>query len=456
MLSQGTRHIVRSLFNYPEAHTQLRPTAWLDGLRGVAAFEVLLYHYHLQFLFYEHNPAYGSRPDTYQWWRLPYIRNFYHSGHAMVNVFFLISGFVLTQRSLTLIRTQNYEKLYPAISSAIFRRALRIYLPAAAVTFVGMLLTWVGIQTASPARIDNLFLQILDWLYACRDFAQPFHNYHNQWELYHKYEAVMWTLPLEFYGSVVCYLTLLAVARITHSWKRTAVILTVTYFAAVKANWWCVNFLIGMLHADFMIWQGKTEGSWSTSFQAKCIYGVVFVWALYVAGLPDAHYDDYNLPGYDWYYKHFPESWREAEDGGRFWWMISGCTMTFCISQLPVLKKIFETRFCQYLGRISFMLYLVHMYVFNSIGKRWKEMLTGLVAEDVLIEATQKTVKTVPGNNGLFVYFAFWILMLPLVMVIAGQVTKHVDDPSIRFAKWLENKAIANEKHEYTTIIPMQ
>jgi len=138
MLSLSTRHILRTLFNYPETRAQLRSTAWLDGLRGVAAFEVLIYHYHLQFLGYDHNPAYGSRRDTYQWWRLPYIRNFYHSGHAMVNVFFLISGFVLTQRSLTLIRSQNYDKLYPSISSAVFRRAIRIYLPCFAITFVGM------------------------------------------------------------------------------------------------------------------------------------------------------------------------------------------------------------------------------------------------------------------------------------------------------------------------------
>jgi len=269
----------------------------------------------------------------------------------------------------------------------------------------------------------------------------------------------MWTLPLEFYGSIVCYLTIMAVARVTHPAKRTAVILTVIYFAAVKANWWSANFLIGMLHADFIIWQDKTVNHWSTSFAAKCFWGMVFVWALYVAGLPDAKYNDYKLPGFDWYYDHVPDSWQEYEDGGRFWWMIAGCTMTFCISQLPLLKKIFETRICQYLGRISFMLYLLHMYTFNLIGRRWKEMITELVAEDIIIkgEGFEKTARVAAGNRLLLVYLAFWPFMLPLVFIVAGQVTKYVDDPSIQFAKWLEGKAMADHRNsEEYVAIPLQ
>lgn len=453
--SQSTRHVLRILFNYPDARLHLRPTAWLDGLRGVAAFEVLLYHYHLQFLGYGHNPAYGSRADTMQWWRLPFIRNFYHSGHSMVNVFFLISGFVLTQRSLTLIRTQQYEKLYPSISSAIFRRGIRIYLPAVVVSFFGMLLTYYGLKE-SPPKQENIFLQIVDWFYASRDFVQPFHNYNNEMDILHRYEWTMWTLPLEIYGSVICYLTVMAVSRITHPVKRSAVVLLFTWFAAVKANWWSTNFLIGMLHADFMIWQGKTERSVTTSFAAKCLWGGVFIWALYLAGLPDAHYEEYNLPGFDWYYHNTPMSWQGIEGGGRFWWMISGITLTVSISQVPLLRKIFETRLCQYLGRISFMLYLVHVYVFHLVGRMWKNMLSDLVGEDVYSEENKTTTRMARGNGLYFVYFGFWIVMLPVVLIVAGQVTKYVDDPSIRFAKWLETKFIEDDdEKEIASSIPV-
>jgi peptidoglycan/LPS O-acetylase OafA/YrhL len=318
-----------------------------------------------------------------------------------------------------------------------------------------MLLTYYGLKD-SPPKQEYIFLQVVDWFYACRDFVQPFHNYNNESDIIHRYEWTMWTLPLEIYGSVICYLTVMAVARITHPVKRSAVVLLFTWFAAVKGNWWSTNFLIGMLHADFMIWQGKTERSLTTSFTVKCLWGGVFIWALYLAGLPDAHYEEYNLPGFDWYYHNTPMSWQGIEGGGRFWWMISGITLTVSISQVPLLRKIFETRLCQYLGRISFMLYLVHMYVFELVGRMWKNMLSDLVAEDVYSEETKTTTRIARGNGLYFVYFGFWIVMLPVVLIVAGQVTKYVDDPSIRFAKWLETKFIEDDDgKEIASSIPV-
>lgn len=455
--SSSTRHALRVLFNYPEARTNLRPTAWLDGLRGVAAFEVLLYHWHLQFWNFSHNPTYGSTADTRQWWRLPFIRNFSNSGHTMVNVFFLISGFVLTQRSLTLIRSQNYDKLYPSISSAIFRRAIRIYLPTCAISFFGMLLTYIGMTDVGVAgKQDSFILQFVDWFYACRDFAQPFHEYYKDSDIIHRYESVFWTLPLEFYGSMVCYLTLMAVARITHPVNRTAVVVIVTWFALVKANWWTANFLAGMLHAEFSIWQEKTEKSWSTGRIAKCFWAAVFIWAFYVAGLPEAQYDKYSLPGFDWYYSHVPNSWREVENGGRFWWMISGICLTVSISQLQTLKHIFETRICQYIGRISFMLYLVHPYVFNTVGKMWKNNLQMFLGTEEGHLPNSDIPKIVLHGPWWYVwYLGFWVVMLPVVLVVSGQVTKYIDDPSMRFAKWLEGKAIEDSREDYTTSVPM-
>lgn len=60
----------------------LRETAWLDGLRGVASFQVFIFHSsedwgltgerHLR-------NGYGSNEVTRDWWRLPFIRLVYSS-----------------------------------------------------------------------------------------------------------------------------------------------------------------------------------------------------------------------------------------------------------------------------------------------------------------------------------------------------------------------------------------
>ena len=83
-------------------------------------------------------------------------------------------------------------------------------------------------------------------------------------------------------------------------------------------------------------------------------------------------------------------------------------------------------------------------------------MLTSLVGEDVYFEAYDRTVSIPPPNGLLFVYICFWIVMLPVVLMVAGQVTKYVDDPSIKFAKWLEGKAIEDERGDNAPLIPMQ
>jgi peptidoglycan/LPS O-acetylase OafA/YrhL len=82
----------------------IRPTAWLDGLRGWASLIVFSFHfthaYHKWSSF-----GYGS-DGNWLFVELPFVRIFY-AGEAMVYVFFIVSGYSLAWGMLQFLLHSN-------------------------------------------------------------------------------------------------------------------------------------------------------------------------------------------------------------------------------------------------------------------------------------------------------------------------------------------------------------
>ena len=103
------------------------PTEYLDGVRGLASFIVFLLHWtHIQYPGI--NSGYGTGDNT-SIWQLPMIRLLY-SGAAMVSIFFVVSGHVLTRRFVQHVHQHEYESLFASLTSLAFRRAIRLFLPS--------------------------------------------------------------------------------------------------------------------------------------------------------------------------------------------------------------------------------------------------------------------------------------------------------------------------------------
>jgi peptidoglycan/LPS O-acetylase OafA/YrhL len=105
------------------------------------------------------------------------------------------------------------------------------------------------------------------------------------------------------------------------------------------------------------------------------------------------------------------------------------------ISQMPRLRtRVFESRACQYLARISFALYLVHEFCLVVFGLRlqgWMVSVTGVG------EAGAK------GGLGYWVVCVVWFAVFTVpVFALAAQVERWVDVPSVRFAKELEERGL--------------
>lgn len=153
-----------------ELDRRLSPTAYLDGVRGIACFIVFWTHFALNW-FPGLKNTYGASSEDNSLLQLPLIRIIY-TGDAAVATFFVISGYALSYRALSKINNGSKAEVLDTLSSATFRRCFRIYLPCAANTFICAILQYYGCFTKDPLgwnwnflppRLPTMSSQFWDW-----------------------------------------------------------------------------------------------------------------------------------------------------------------------------------------------------------------------------------------------------------------------------------------------------
>ena len=123
------------------------------------------------------------------------------------------------------------------------------------------------------------------------------------------------------------------------------------------------------------------------------------------------------------------------------WFFLFWAAM-FLVAGIPRiwwLKSFFESSFNQYLGRISFSLYLVHGPILWTLGDRlycavgwYKE-----AHEEFIPDWVNKFPLSHSGPMGLEPAFLVpHLILLPLTLWAAEIVAKICDEPSARFAAW--------------------
>jgi peptidoglycan/LPS O-acetylase OafA/YrhL len=109
------------------------------------------------------------------------------------------------------------------------------------------------------------------------------------------------------------------------------------------------------------------------------------------------------------------------------------------------VKGFFETRFNQYLGRISYSLYLIHGPVLWTLGDRL--YLAVGWTRDNKVEGLLDWFNLWPlskaGPLGLEPSFLIpHLVLLPFTFWLAEIATRLFDKPSIRFARWAYRKVL--------------
>lgn len=514
------------------AKKSLHPTAYLDGLRGVASLIVVFYHHKCQYV-----PAllegYGSEHDNYWILQLPLIR-IIHSGDFMVHIFYVLSGYVLSARGLKLARQGRQSEFCKSLSSSVARRWLRLMLPVAASLAVAMVishfslwkiqpgLNWLGEVTPRNMSIADLpsnetmplNITILpptprfvwlknqrmpvskDWRNQTSEFAwvlflmgDPLTNgrLHEEVTPYNA-GGVLWTIPAEWYGSMVVFIVTVGVAWL-RDWARAAVIAFLAIYCQYMSRWESAQFISGMFLAELALireasnqntisidheldlptywakcktslptstlstyWQklksASTTLTISTSFQTlhttssnllspttlqalrNLLTTTLFTLGLYLGSTPYLKVS--TSPGFITLWTYTRQNWFLNDSlNARFLHSIGSILVVGSLGYNNPLQAIFTTSLARYLGRISFALYLCHSQVIWTVGNRvfpWAMRVVGGGAES----QTGFLAGMVLGAG----------VCLPIIVWVADVFTRVVDERAVGFARWIGERML--------------
>lgn len=447
------------------APRKLSPTSYLDGLRGVAALFVMIHHYAYQYTATSPQGWHTGGIESNNWFfQLPLIR-VVHSGRFMVAIFFVISGYVLSYRSLKLAREGRPTQLLDSLASSVFRRWLRLHLPVIVSTFIAFVLArynlwidmpfdWAHSSTGSytahkaipfPIPTGSFNTQLRDWYEDAKQLCDPFRYGVVTASRYNI--NVLWTIPLEWMGSMLVFTTVLGIAR-TKTWVKFTVLSGLIYWCHSTTRWEPATFLSGILLAELSFvrayyidssepteltekWEPTKKLSRYLGLASRIFWTAVFMFGIYAGSHPQEgawSTTGYQMLGY----------WIPNQYGGNreiFWLAIGGVLIVLALDNAPYLQRIFTTRFAQYLGDISFSLYMLHVQVMLTLGQ-W-----------LVPKCMNLTGGWANGQLGFVIGMALALMVLvPFTFWVSDVFSRLVDQNCVKFARWMSSKCFINLK----------
>ena len=221
-------------------------------------------------------------------------------------------------KPLKQMRARQHDQLMTTMTSSIFRRGLRLFVPCFASTFIVICLAQLGLYTSTEDFSNqmrmmpeshcytqpNMWLQFKDWLVQMLIFVDVFN-----WSLFAgsiELDRHLWTIPVEFRCSMALFLTHLLTARMS-SRLRIMTFSGLIIWGMSWDRWELCPFWAGAVIAELdiiRVSKGPTAlPSISTDIQPKephrlstIIYWATLLASLLLLSFPDIAGD--NTPGF--------------------------------------------------------------------------------------------------------------------------------------------------------------
>ncbi|KAF9889474.1 hypothetical protein FE257_007377 [Aspergillus nanangensis] len=349
---------------------------WIDGLRGIADLIIAFNHFFNVDIptpfrtFWDSPPSANRRLIQLPPFRIPFMMD------PMVPLFMVISGYSI---SYTLLQTRNNnpDQFAARLRSSICRRPFRLFLPMFIFAIPSHLLFYFDLYSSNPGFPENITTRIhpgvRPWDHLCYMlgyFADQLSPLQLQWN--GGLNGQLWTMPLEFRGSLVVY----GLIYVQASWRRSARFYALGVFLALVlwfGHWDIVSFVAGLGLAELYLEDESNPSSPRSSPWTTLSYILRITATLYLFCLSS---ETEYPPGYRFLHTFHTLHW--GRYGGwtevrKIWHAIGAVLFFSVVLQSPQLQRGLSTRVAQGLGRLSFAVYLVHLLIYRV----WRAPLVG-------------------------------------------------------------------------------
>ncbi|WEW59794.1 hypothetical protein PRK78_005274 [Emydomyces testavorans] len=401
-------------------------------MRGIASFIVVTGHLCTAFAPILQAPALAADkgPMLFQ---LPFFRMCV-GGRAAVALFFLVTGFVNSMGAMRHFANGNHATALPNLARSAFTRSARLILPTNAAAFTAWLVCQLGGFNLALAA-DS------DWIRSVAKVPSPtaWHAitalFQNMTLFWHNgsgtYDPTHWAIVFFLRGSMRIYLTLLATSLVKTKWRIVIIVLLYLF------SWWTGDYIVGInIYYGMFIAQLHTIfGPRATNLLPRPIPALVILIGLFVCCYPQ-HNPEWML--WSRVMQHtmaavIPQP--TADSINRYWVSIGACILVFGIFTSRNARKILSLPLFNFLGRVSFAVYLLHDTLLRSL-LTW--MIYGANARKVdlsLLNGTGEPVNLVPAARP-----AVFAVAVPVFYVVLYAVaylwTRYVDAWCANAVNW--------------------
>ncbi|KAJ5786018.1 uncharacterized protein N7503_011230 [Penicillium pulvis] len=335
---------------------------WIDGLRGIASFLVVLTHLARAWDYDLFSPrdTEDATPRILQWpiLRIPW------QGRVGVTIFAFLTGYVCALKPIKQSRSGDKGAALTTVAKSAFRRPPRLILPAT----IALLISWVVAQFGGfivANRSDCWWCR-----YAAPELEDSFWkevvrlggNFLSTWTTgYMAYDDHQWALLPLLMSSMLVYIMLVATVFMRFKYRMLVYIGMMLYFhqdAAKNTETFQLQAIYGMLLSDL-----SYDTTLKTWIQEHRYLRKAITFPLAILGLLIASYPGENPEWATWsngMFKAATYIFPPDVNIGKRYTAIGVDMIILAIYLSPTTKDFLANRVLLWLGKQSFAVYLIH------------------------------------------------------------------------------------------------